>query len=31
MCIHILNAQVSVRAPCCLKWFECVECHDKFM
>jgi uncharacterized CHY-type Zn-finger protein len=31
MCIHILNAQVSVRAPCCNKWFECVECHDIFM
>ncbi|KAL0574318.1 hypothetical protein V5O48_007629 [Marasmius crinis-equi] len=24
---HILNAQVSVRAPCCKKWFDCAECH----
>lgn len=24
---HILNAQVSVRAPCCQKWFDCPECH----
>ena len=27
MCKHILNAQVSVRAPCCKKWFDCPECH----
>ena len=27
MCRHILNAQVSVRAPCCKKWFDCPECH----
>ncbi|KAJ0118502.1 zinc finger protein [Diaporthe amygdali] len=27
MCKHILNAQVSVRSPCCQKWFDCVECH----
>ncbi|KAG1140290.1 hypothetical protein G6F37_009781 [Rhizopus arrhizus] len=27
MCKHILNAQVSIRAPCCKKWFDCAECH----
>lgn len=27
MCKHILNAQVSVRAPCCKKWYDCPECH----
>ncbi|KEZ42529.1 hypothetical protein SAPIO_CDS5748 [Scedosporium apiospermum] len=27
MCKHILNAQVSIRAPCCRKWFDCAECH----
>lgn len=27
MCKHILNAQVSIRAPCCQKWFDCPECH----
>lgn len=27
MCKHILNAQVSIRAPCCKKWFDCPECH----
>ena len=27
MCRHILNAQVSVRAPCCKLWFDCPECH----
>ncbi|KCV73071.1 hypothetical protein H696_00617 [Fonticula alba] len=28
MCVHILNAQVSIRAPCCKKkWFDCAECH----
>ncbi|KAI0311924.1 hypothetical protein OF83DRAFT_1166165 [Amylostereum chailletii] len=25
--VHILNAQVSVRAPCCKQWFDCPECH----
>jgi uncharacterized CHY-type Zn-finger protein len=25
--IHVLNAQVSIRAPCCRKWFDCAECH----
>ena len=30
MCKHILNAQVSVRAPCCKKWFDCKECHDEY-
>lgn len=24
---HILNAQVSIRAPCCKLWFDCPECH----
>ncbi|KAK4040897.1 hypothetical protein C8A01DRAFT_35069 [Parachaetomium inaequale] len=27
MCKHILNAQVSIRSPCCRKWFDCPECH----
>ncbi|KAG2122983.1 CHY zinc finger-domain-containing protein [Suillus cothurnatus] len=27
MCKHILNAQVSIRAPCCKQWFDCAECH----
>ncbi|KAI9610017.1 hypothetical protein H4Q26_007011 [Puccinia striiformis f. sp. tritici PST-130] len=27
MCKHILNAQVSIRAQCCRKWFDCAECH----
>ncbi|KAF9529774.1 hypothetical protein CPB83DRAFT_905882 [Crepidotus variabilis] len=27
MCKHILNAQVSIRAPCCKLWFDCPECH----
>ncbi|BFZ60027.1 hypothetical protein YB2330_001049 [Saitoella coloradoensis] len=27
MCKHILNAQVSIRAPCCRKWFDCAACH----
>ncbi|CAG8765708.1 753_t:CDS:2, partial [Acaulospora morrowiae] len=27
MCKHILNAQVSIRAPCCKRWFDCAECH----
>jgi len=27
MCKHVLNAQVSIRAPCCKKWFDCAECH----
>eukprot|EP00455_Lapot_gusevi_P026138 TRINITY_DN2759_c0_g1_i1.p1 TRINITY_DN2759_c0_g1~~TRINITY_DN2759_c0_g1_i1.p1 ORF type:complete len:127 (-),score=23.99 TRINITY_DN2759_c0_g1_i1:395-775(-) len=29
MCKHILNAQVSIRAPCCKKWFDCAECHSE--
>ena len=29
MCKHIFNAQVSIRAPCCKKWFDCPECHDE--
>ncbi|KAN0115576.1 hypothetical protein V8E52_006695, partial [Russula decolorans] len=24
---HILNSQVSIRAPCCKQWFDCPECH----
>ncbi|KAI8802154.1 CHY zinc finger-domain-containing protein [Cladochytrium replicatum] len=28
MCKHILNAQVSIRAPCCKRWFDCPECHQ---
>ncbi|BFZ53124.1 hypothetical protein PYCC9005_000147 [Savitreella phatthalungensis] len=27
MCKHILNAQVSIRAPCCKGWYDCAECH----
>ncbi|KAI0016940.1 zinc finger protein [Xylariomycetidae sp. FL0641] len=27
MCKHVLNAQVSIRSPCCKKWFDCAECH----
>ena len=27
MCKHILNAQVSIRAACCKRWFDCPECH----
>ena len=27
MCKHVLNAQVSIRAPCCRKWFDCAKCH----
>lgn len=30
-CKHILNAQTSIQAPCCLKWFDCSECHDEYM
>ncbi|KAK4455992.1 hypothetical protein QBC34DRAFT_388565 [Podospora aff. communis PSN243] len=29
MCKHILNAQVSIRSPCCRKWYDCVECHQE--
>jgi uncharacterized CHY-type Zn-finger protein len=29
MCKHILNAQVSIRAPCCKQWFDCSECHNE--
>jgi uncharacterized CHY-type Zn-finger protein len=24
---HILNAQVSIRAPCCRQFFDCPQCH----
>ncbi|KAL0078910.1 hypothetical protein J3Q64DRAFT_1456912 [Phycomyces blakesleeanus] len=27
MCKHVLNAQVSIRAQCCKKWYDCAECH----
>lgn len=27
MCKHVLNAQVSIRAPCCRNWYDCPECH----
>ncbi|MDP2438840.1 MAG: CHY-type zinc finger protein [archaeon] len=27
MCKHVLNAQVSIRAACCKKWFDCAGCH----
>ncbi|POM66611.1 Zinc finger protein [Phytophthora palmivora] len=27
MCKHIPNVQVSFRAPCCNRWFDCSECH----
>eukprot|EP01094_Clydonella_sp_ATCC50884_P017934 TRINITY_DN3216_c0_g1_i1.p1 TRINITY_DN3216_c0_g1~~TRINITY_DN3216_c0_g1_i1.p1 ORF type:complete len:116 (-),score=42.30 TRINITY_DN3216_c0_g1_i1:71-418(-) len=27
MCKHILNAQVSIRANCCRKWYDCAQCH----
>ncbi|KAI1841778.1 hypothetical protein JX266_012045 [Neoarthrinium moseri] len=26
---HVLNAQVSIRSPCCRKWFDCAECHHE--
>jgi uncharacterized CHY-type Zn-finger protein len=26
---HILNAQVSIRAPCCKQWYDCAECHGE--
>jgi len=29
MCKHILNAQVSIRSPCCRKWFDCAQCHSE--
>lgn len=22
-----MNAQVSIRSPCCRKWFDCADCH----
>jgi len=25
----VLNAQVSLRAPCCKKWFDCRQCHNE--
>ncbi|KAI6830453.1 hypothetical protein KC367_g2550 [Hortaea werneckii] len=27
MCKHVLNAQVSIRSPCCRQWFDCAHCH----
>ncbi|CAO1624149.1 unnamed protein product [Sympodiomycopsis kandeliae] len=29
MCKHITNAQVSIRAPCCQRFFDCPECHSE--
>ncbi|KAJ6256647.1 hypothetical protein Dda_8512 [Drechslerella dactyloides] len=29
MCKHVLNAQVSIRSPCCRKWFDCPDCHTE--
>ena len=29
MCKHIQNAQVSIRAPCCKRWFDCTQCHEE--
>ena len=29
MCKHVLNAQVSIRSPCCKKWFDCAEWHQE--
>jgi len=29
MCKHVLNAQVSIRSPCCRKWFDCAQCHHE--
>ncbi|KAJ9639874.1 hypothetical protein H2201_007348 [Coniosporium apollinis] len=29
MCKHVLNAQVSIRSPCCRKWFDCADCHHE--
>mmetsp|Transcript_18554 Transcript_18554/g.27651 ORF Transcript_18554/g.27651 Transcript_18554/m.27651 type:complete len:158 (-) Transcript_18554:87-560(-) len=29
MCKHVTNAQVSIRAPCCKKWFDCSKCHNE--
>lgn len=26
---HVLNAQVSIRSPCCKKWFDCAVCHQE--
>ena len=30
MCIHVPNAQVSIRAQCCKRWLDCPECHEGF-
>ena len=29
MCKHVLNAQVSIRAACCGRWYDCPLCHDE--
>eukprot|EP01113_Clastostelium_recurvatum_P034671 TRINITY_DN4730_c0_g1_i2.p1 TRINITY_DN4730_c0_g1~~TRINITY_DN4730_c0_g1_i2.p1 ORF type:complete len:127 (-),score=16.53 TRINITY_DN4730_c0_g1_i2:20-370(-) len=29
MCKHVLNAQVSIRAPCCKIWIDCPDCHQE--
>ena len=26
---HVLNAQVSMRAPCCKAWYDCSHCHGE--
>ena len=28
--MHIVTRmQVSIRAPCCGKWFDCAKCHEE--
>jgi uncharacterized CHY-type Zn-finger protein len=29
MCKHIPNAQATIRAACCKRWFDCTQCHDE--
>ena len=29
MCKHVLNAQVAIRFPCCLRFYDCVDCHEE--
>jgi uncharacterized CHY-type Zn-finger protein len=29
MCKHILNVQAAIRSTCCLKWFDCADCHNE--
>ena len=28
-CKHVPNAQVSIRAECCGRWYDCPLCHDE--